>query len=154
MRHLPQTSPDHQRLNRHLIRDYLLQLSTAGVAASPSAAPRAAHLESLLARCESGLEREWLGFLEARNLKLPTAAQHVPTSLDGCFTRPDFVYADDLTIVYVDGPMHDFPTRQARDREQEACVNDCGWTVLRFAAKDDWEAIMRANPGLFGRRPS
>ena len=146
--------PDHQRLNRHLIRDYLLQLSTAGVAASPTEAPRAAHLESLLARCESGLEREWLGFLEARNLKLPTAAQHVPTSLDGCFTRPDFVYADDLTIVYVDGPMHDFPTRQARDREQEACVNDCGWTVLRFAAKDDWEAIMRANPGLFGRRPS
>jgi hypothetical protein len=144
--------PDHQRLNRHLIRDYLLQLATAGVAASSSAAPRAAHLESLLARCESGLEREWLRFLEARNLKLPTAAQHVPTSLDGCLTRPDFVYADDMTIVYVDGPMHEFPTRQARDREQEACVNDCGWTVARFGAKDDWDAIVARHPGLFGRR--
>jgi very-short-patch-repair endonuclease len=143
--------PDHQRLNRHLIRDYLLELAQAGVAASPSAAPRAAHYKSLLARCESSLERDWLAFLEARNLKLPTAAQQVPTSLDGCLTRPDFVYADDMTIVYIDGPMHDFPTRQARDREQEACVNDCGWTVVRFAARDDWEATVAACPGLFGR---
>lgn len=144
--------PDHQRLNRHLIRDFLLQLATAGVAASSSAAPRAAHLQSLLGRCESSLEREWLEFLEARNLKLPTAAQHVPTSLNGCLTRPDFVYTDDMTIVYVDGPMHEFPTRQARDREQEACVNDCGWTVLRFTAQGDWEQTVAAHPGLFGRR--
>jgi ATP-dependent helicase YprA (DUF1998 family)/very-short-patch-repair endonuclease len=143
--------PDHQRLNRHLIRDYLLELAQAGVAASPSAAPRAAHYKALMARCESSLERDWLAFLEARNLKLPTAAQQVPTSLDGCLTRPDFVYADDMTIVYIDGPMHDFPTRQARDREQEACVNDCGWTVVRFAARDDWEATVAACPGLFGR---
>ena len=143
--------PDHQRLNRHLIRDYLLELAQAGVAASPSVAPRAAHYKALLARCESSLERDWLAFLEARNLKLPTAAQHVPTSLDGCLTRPDFVYADDMTIVYIDGPMHDFPTRQARDREQEACVNDCGWTVVRFAARGDWEATVAACPGLFGR---
>jgi hypothetical protein len=146
--------PDHLRLNRHLIRDYLLQLSKAGVAPSPSTAPRAAHLETLLARCESRLERDWLGFIEARNLKLPSGAQKVPVSLDGCMTRPDFVYADDMTIVYVDGPMHEYPTRQARDREQESCVNDCGWTVLRFATKDDWEAIVAKHPGLFGRRTS
>ena len=143
--------PDHQRLDRHLLRDYLLALAKADVAASSSTAPRAAHLQSLLDRCDSGLEREWLGFLEARNLKLPSAAQQVPTSLDGCLTRPDFVYAADMTIIYVDGPMHEFPTRQARDREQEACVNDCGWTVVRFAAKDDWEVVVARHPGLFGR---
>jgi very-short-patch-repair endonuclease len=50
--------------------------------------------------------------------------------------------------------MHEYPTRQARDREQESCVNDCGWTVLRFATKDDWEAIVAKHPGLFGRRTS
>jgi len=144
--------PDHGRLNRHLIRDVLLDLARAGVAPSPTAAPRSAHLQGLLARCESGLEREWLEFLEARNLRLPTAAQQVPAALEGCLTRPDFVYADDMTAVYVDGPMHQFPTRQARDREQEACVNDCGWTVVRFTAQGDWEATVAARPGLFGRR--
>ena len=143
--------PDHQRLDRHLIRDFLLELSRAGVASSPAATPRAAHLASLVARCESGLEREWLAFLEARNLKLPTAAQQVPPALDGCGTRPDFVYADDMAIVYVDGPMHDFPTRQSRDQTQTACVNDCGWTVVRFPAQADWDAIVAAHPGLFGR---
>jgi len=144
--------PDHQRLDRHLVRDFLLELSRAGVASSPAATPRAAHLASLVARCESGLEREWLRFLEAHNLKLPTAAQQVPAALAGCGTRPDFVYADDMAIVYVDGPMHDFPTRQARDRTQTACVNDCGWTVVRFPAQADWDAIVAAHPGLFGRR--
>jgi hypothetical protein len=104
-----------------------------------------------VARCESGLEREWLAFLEARNLTLPTAAQQVPPALDGCGTRPDFVYAEDMAIVYVDGPMHDFPTRQARDQTQTACVNDCGWTVVRFPAQADWDAIVAAHPGLFGR---
>jgi very-short-patch-repair endonuclease len=48
--------------------------------------------------------------------------------------------------------MHDFPTRQARDRTQTACVNDCGWTVVRFPAQADWDAIVAAHPGLFGRR--
>jgi hypothetical protein len=145
--------PDHLRLNRHSIRDLLLELAKADVSPSSSDAPRSAHLQSLLERCESGLEKEWLLFLEARNLTLPSHGQHVPPAIDGCFTRPDFVYGPHSTVVYVDGPHHEFPTRQARDREQSNCVEDCGWSVIRFGAKADWEAIVRRFPSVFGSLP-
>jgi very-short-patch-repair endonuclease len=142
--------PDHLRLDRHSIRDLLLDLAKAEVKPSSSDTPRSAHLHTLLERCESGLEREWLLFLEARNLTLPSHAQHVPAAIDGCFTRPDFVYDSHSTIVYVDGPHHEFPTRQARDREQTSCVEDCGWTVVRFGTMDDWDTVVRAYPSVFG----
>jgi len=145
--------PDHLRLDRHLIRDFLLDLVKAEVKPSSSDVPRAAHLHALMERCESGLEKEWLLFLESRNLTLPTAAQAAPSAIDGCFTRPDFVYASHSTVVYVDGPHHEFPTRQARDREQTACVEDCGWSVIRFGAKDAWEAVLRRFPSVFGSLP-
>ncbi len=145
--------PDHSKLNRHLIRDFLMELTKADVQASSSDVPRSAHLQSLLDRAESGLEKDWLLFLEARNLTLPSHGQHVPEAINGCFTRPDFVYAAHSTIVYVDGPHHEFPTRKARDQEQTACVEDCGWSVVRFGAKDDWEGILRSFPSVFGRLP-
>ena len=145
--------PDHLRLDRHLIRDYLLNLTKADVLASSGEAPRAEHLQGLMNKCESSLEKDWLLYLEARNLTLPSHAQHAPEAISGCFTRPDFAYAGHSTIVYIDGPHHEFPTRQARDEEQTSCVEDNGWSVIRFAAKDDWEAIIRRYPSIFGNHP-
>jgi very-short-patch-repair endonuclease len=142
--------PDHLRLDRHLIHEYLMDLVKADVHSSPSDAPRSAHLQALIERCESGLEKDWLLYLEARNLALPSHSQHTPDAINGCFTRPDFVYAAHSTIVYIDGPHHEFPTRQARDREQTSCVEDCGWSVIRFGARDDWEAKIRQYPSVFG----
>jgi ATP-dependent helicase YprA (DUF1998 family) len=144
--------PDHLRLDRHLIHDYLMDLTKAEVRTAPGESSRSAHLQSLMERCESGLEREWLLFLEARNLSLPSHGQYVPDAINGCFTRPDFVYHAHSTIIYVDGPHHDFPTRQARDQEQTACVEDCGWSVIRFGARDDWEAKVHLYPSVFGGR--
>jgi len=146
--------PDHQRLDRHLIHDYLVELTQASVAASSVAVPRAEHLQTMLGRCESSLERDWLQHLETRNLKLPSGSQQTPASLSGCFTRPDFVYVSEQTIVYIDGPMHDFPTRQARDKDQTSCVEDSGWSVVRFSAKEDWDATIREYPSIFGKLSS
>ena len=145
--------PDHLRLDRHLICDYLLNLTKADVLASSSEAPRAEHLQGLMNKCESSLEKDWLLYLEARNLTLPSHAQHAPDAISGCFTRPDFAYAGHSTIVYIDGPHHEFPTRQVRDEEQTSCVEDNGWSVIRFAARDDWEAIIRRYPSIFGNHP-
>lgn len=64
----------HQLLDRQLIRPFLLTCRDARVRASPSAIPRAAHLEQLLRVAGSELERAWLRFLEARSLRLPTRA--------------------------------------------------------------------------------
>ncbi len=142
--------PDHLRLDRHLIHDYLVDLAKADVRPSSSDVPRSAHLQSLIARCESDLEKEWLLFIEARSLTLPSHGQTVPDAINGCFTRPDFVYMAHSTIIYVDGCHHRFPSRKDRDRTQTSCVEDCGWSVIRFGTEDDWEAILRQYPSVFG----
>lgn len=138
---------DHLLLDRHKIRDYLLALAVATVKVSSVEAPRDRHLQNLLAACESDLERDWLSLLETHNLRLPTDAQFF---IESCGTRPDFYYKDRMVAVYVDGPHHDFPDREARDRDQEDFLEDRGYTVLRFSHKDDWLGIIQNSPALFG----
>ena len=54
---------DHELLDRQLIREVLLELTSSTVKASPMTVNRAEHLRRLKALCESDLEREWLDFL-------------------------------------------------------------------------------------------
>ncbi len=79
---------DHGLLDRKLIRDRLLDLASASVAVSPAPRPREQHLESLLARCDTELERSFLRFLHEHGLELPTDAQYLIAS---CGARPDFI---------------------------------------------------------------
>ncbi len=66
---------DHEYLDRALIRDLLLALAKSTVKGSPTALSRTEQLARLKALCDSDLERKWLDFLEANNLRLPDAAQ-------------------------------------------------------------------------------
>jgi superfamily II DNA/RNA helicase len=141
--------PDHRVLDRHAVRDLLLQLAQSDVHVSPTEAPRAEHLQGLLNASGSELERRWLHFIEEYGLRLPTAAQRF---MEACRTRPDFVYDGYRTAVYVDGPPHEFPDRQARDEQQSGCLEDAGWTILRFNAQDDWRRLITAHPNVFGVR--
>jgi len=138
---------DHEYLDRHLIKEFLLKLSSARVEASPGPAPREEQLNRLLKMADSELEREWLRLLESRNLRLPSRAQALVSS---CRTRPDFVYEEQSVAIYVDGPPHDYPGRAARDREQGECMEDLGWTVIRFGYRDDWESILERYQSVFG----
>ena len=138
---------DHQVLDREKARDFLMSLAGAKVEASPAAIPRGEHLAKLMRLCQSNLEKNWLTFLEDRALRLPSKAQHF---IEACATRPDFLYEDNQTAVYVDGPHHDHPERQARDREQTGRMEDYGYIVLRFGHRDDWESIIAAHPNIFG----
>lgn len=139
---------DHALLDRMLIRDLLLSLSKSTLSSSPSEKPRAAHLESLMKFAGSDLERHWLQFLEDRNLHLPTHAQKV---ISECGTRPDFYYDPHQVAVYIDGPPHDFPDRQDRDRAQTECMEDYGHLVIRFSHAEDWEEKIRRYPNIFGK---
>ncbi len=138
---------DHRELDRRLIRDYLLKLARARVESSPGTLPRAAHLERLLRQSQSDLERSWLRFLEEQNLHLPSQAQYL---FEPCRTRPDFVYEECPMAIYIDGPHHDYPDRVQRDREQTECMEDSGWSVIRFGLRDNWEDIIRNHPNIFG----
>lgn len=79
--------------------------------------------------------------MEQRNLTLPSHAQ----KLENCSTRPDFLYEKDCVAIYVDGPHHQFPTRGERDAIQTECMEDIGFSVVRFGVKDDWEEIVKAS---------
>jgi len=142
-----QNQRDHKMLDRHEIKDILVRLMNAIVEASPTAYPRALHLERLSRLCQSNLERAWLQFLDERNLRLPSKAQ---TLFEPCRTRPDFLYEDQQTAIYVDGPHHEYPDRQERDKARTACMEDHGWTVIRFGHEDDWQDIIARYPNIFG----
>ena len=140
--------PDHRIVDRFAIRDELLALADADVNASPVALSRVEHLERLRRLCDSQLERDFLDLLNRGGYRLPSAAQ---TMVHGVGTKPDFVFGDECVAVYVDGPHHRFPERAARDDAQQTAMEDLGWTVLRFTNDGDWQAIIAANPGTFGR---
>lgn len=139
---------EHRLLDRQTIKDILMTLAGASVQASPSALSRAEHLRRLKNLCQSDLEREWLDFLEARNLNLPSHAQKL---VESCHTRPDFLYERECVAIYVDGPHHQYPERQERDAAQQECMEDgLGYSVLRFGLTDDWEQIIARYPNTFG----
>ena len=138
---------DHALLDRQGIRDLLMQYRNAMVSASPGTLPRAEHLKRLMNQAGSDLEKAWLQYLDSHDLRLPSKAQ---VFLERCQTRPDFLYEDDLTIIYVDGPVHEFPDRAKRDTEQTECLEDLGYTVIRFGHKDDWDKIIARFPNVFG----
>jgi len=138
---------DHLLVDRHVIRDYLMKLAGAEVKASPAVRPRAEYLQWLERLCDTELEKSWLSFLEERNLRLPSHAQQY---VDKCKTRPDFLYEKYRAAIYVDGPVHDFPDRQKRDQEQTESMEDYRYLVIRFGHTDDWEAIIKQYPYVFG----
>lgn len=140
---------DHKLLDRQRIKMILTTLATAQVSPSPSSLSRAEHVAQLLRQCGSELEKDWLRFIDDRGLRLPSDAQ---VFIEPCQTRPDFLYQHEQTAIYIDGPPHDYAGRQQRDRVQTAAMEDAGYTVLRFRARDDWDAIVRQHPNLFGVR--
>ena len=142
---------DHALLDRQAIRSILQELTQAEVLTSPSPKSRTEHLDYLLNKADSGLEREWLQYLHKLGYRLPSDAQVL---IPDCSTRPDFIYGDNATVIYVDGPHHDFPDRQKRDQTQAECLEDFGYTVLRFGYQDDWADILRKYTSVFGEGSS
>ena len=135
---------DHKLLDRQLIRELLLSLADSRVNASPAHQPRKEHIVELSRLADSELERRWLRFLEQQNLRLPSKAQHL---IESCSTRPDFLYDDSLTAIYVDGAPHSFADRQERDRLQTECMEDFALNRIRhkqrirFCGVQRWNAI-------------
>jgi very-short-patch-repair endonuclease len=138
---------DHKLLDRQAIRDILLDFASAKVEASPTELPRSEHMDRLMRQADTGLEREWLQYLNGRNLNLPSHAQKY---MKVCNTRPDFFYENHRAAIYVDGPIHKYPDRRKRDEKQIECMEDHGYTVIRFGSDDDWDSEINKYPNIFG----
>jgi very-short-patch-repair endonuclease len=140
--------PDHDILDRKLIRGFLTELSECVVESSSSAKPRKSHFDELLSLCGSELEKTWLTFMEKNALRLPTHGQY---TIRECKTRADFYYADDQTVIYVDGPPHDNPHVGNQDQDKTECLLNKGYWVIRFHHHKDWSEIIDNHPSIFGK---
>lgn len=136
----------HKDLNRHVIRDILLEMTASKVLPAAPAKSRASHLQNLRNHSSTELERRWLDFLEKHALRLPDKAQF---RVDICKTVPDFWYEKGRTAIYIDGPHHEFHDRHMRDEEQTECMEDQGIEVIRFAEGEQWLAEIKRHPNLF-----
>jgi ATP-dependent helicase YprA (DUF1998 family)/very-short-patch-repair endonuclease len=138
---------DHQYLDRMSVREYLLKLANATVKVSPTGQSRADHYQRLVNLSDSDLERDFLKYVYEGEYRLPSDAQR---RFAQCSTRPDFVYDEQRTVIYIDGPHHQYPERAVRDTQQTECMEDLGWTVIRFGHRDDWGEIVKRYPNIFG----
>ncbi|GHO88174.1 DEAD/DEAH box helicase [Dictyobacter formicarum] len=139
---------DHQWLDRKAIRDYLLHLAQSHVEAGPTTKPRKEQLQHLEKLSDSELENQWLQYLETHGYRLPSRAQPL---IEACSTRPDFLYEEQQAAIYIDGPYHDYPERQARDTAVTECLEDLGYFVIRFGHNDNWAETLAQYPHIFGR---
>ncbi|HOC69766.1 MAG TPA: hypothetical protein PKO23_13265, partial [Candidatus Hydrogenedentes bacterium] len=62
----------------------------------------------------------------------------------------DFFYKEYNAAIYIDGPPHDEPGQLRKDEEITRALLEVGYIVVRFHHKDDWNAIFRAHPDIFG----
>jgi very-short-patch-repair endonuclease len=99
----------------------------------------------LMGRCDTELERRFLHHLYAGGYRLPDCAQE---SIDGA--RPDFFYVDTQACIYVDGPVHEFPDRLARDTAIRDRLDRAGFCVVRVGDHDTWPSVTTEYAFVFG----
>ena len=138
---------DHNFIDRKLVKDLLMTLAGSETEASSSGVSRVDHLDELMRRCDTELERKWLQLVHDTKRTLPTDAQH---QLSDCYTRPDFYYADKKTAIYIDGPVHEQDAVAEKDEGVEARLFSAGIVSIRFHHDEDWEAKLDQYKDIFG----
>lgn len=140
---------DHSSINRHAIKELLLLLAASTTTAGAGGRTRADQRKILDAFADSTLERHFLTWLDEGGYRLPDRAQ---ITIDEARARPDFVYdiAGSPVALFVDGPVHDSERQAERDQAAQERLEDLGWLVVRVRHDDDWAAVARQNPSVFG----
>jgi len=144
--------PFHPSLNRHLIRNILLQLTTAQLVAGPTAEDRDDRLQRLLGTVDpaSPLERDFLLFLGQHGLRLPDTAQNRPAP--EIAVQPDFYYGRRNrpgVCVFIDGAVHNQPELAAHDRQVRDDLEDRGFRVVTIAGSN-FAGGVAAHADVFG----
>ena len=140
---------DHARIDRHAVRDLLLELAASTTASGSGGRTRAESRTLLDALADSSLERDFVQWLDERGHRLPDRAQ---TTVSAARARPDLVYdlPTGLVGIFIDGPVHDAPTQSERDIDAEDRLIDQGWSVIRIRYDDDWTTAVSKFRSVFG----
>lgn len=144
---------DHPKLDRFLIRDYLLAVQSSITSRIAKGRSYEDQYKWLMEKHDpkSNLEAEFLRRLYESKRRLPDRAQYRPE--EGVYCEADFYYERDGlkgVAVFIDGPSHDEPAQQEEDMEQRTRLDDLGYRVLviRYDRKIADQII--ENPDVFG----
>ncbi len=136
---------DHELIDRHSIKDLLMELSCSKAVAAGSGSSRQETIERLVARCGNDLERRFIETLVAGDFALPTGAREL---VEAARVRPDFVYRSASPVaVFIDGSAHEGEEQHAGADER---LFDVGWDVIRLG-HDDWAAVLHKRSDVFGK---
>lgn len=146
--------PDHTVIDRQDIEndgkalDVLFRLTRAqGKMGSFGRSPE--QQEAELSRISgSSLEQAWLAYVDKHGYRRPDRGQE---SIPQCDTCADFFYADWKAAIYIDGPHHDEPSQQEKDKAINRSLDDAGYYVVRFPKEQGkWGEVFAAHADLFG----
>jgi Lhr-like helicase len=136
-------------LDRHAIRDFLIQMKHSITKRRHKGKTREEHLNYLkrLTDENSELERRFLRVLEDNNLKLPDEAQKLIAEIN---TIPDFFYSPNI-CVFCDGSVHDQPDQKAKDEYIRNELRAHGYRVIVIRYDEDILEQIKRYPEVFGR---
>jgi len=144
---------DHPRLDRMLIRDYLLDLKQSITTKVAQGRDYEEQYEWLQEKRDpnSSLEAEFLSLLYASRRRLPDRAQFRPEK--GIYCEADFYYERDGlngVAVFIDGPSHDDPIQKQKDSEQRTKLEDLGYRVMVIKYDKKLGEQIISCPDIFG----
>lgn len=130
---------DHPHLNRHLIRDFLVQLQTSTINIELDTASCEAQYQQLREQSDpnSSFEREVLQEIYKKGIKLPDSAQELIPEAN---CKPDFLYKKYRLAIFCDGSVHDAPEQQQRDRIKRQELRDLGYEIIELNYQQDWKS--------------
>ncbi|MCD6508110.1 DEAD/DEAH box helicase [Candidatus Poribacteria bacterium] len=139
---------DHHRMNRHLVRDLLAQLSTSSTFSVGGGRSPEEHYRWLrsLTDSRSELERRFIDHLYRTGRRLPDEAQR---KLQDYNCIPDFFYEPNV-CVFCDGSVHDDPEQRRKDRLVRSELRDLGYRVIVIRYDEDLEGQISQYPDVFG----
>lgn len=136
---------DHELIDRHAIKDLLLELAQSITTQRGSGQARAVALENLPAT-SSAAEQRFIDLLRRGDYALPTGAGEF---IADAKARPDFVYRTASPIaIFIDSTDH--KDVDGRDSAAEERLYDAGWDVIRLREGDAWDEIVKRRPDVFG----
>ena len=131
---------EHELINRHAVRDLLLNLARGEVVLAQVSGQLEATADGLPEGDAGLFER----FLRGGGYAVPKRNRELIGS-----ARPDYVFrGTSPTAVFVDLP--DQADAADRDLGAEDSLLDLGWSVLRVGGPEGWPSMVTAHPDVFG----